>query len=198
MKKACVTIGSLAVACAAAAADFTWKYREDVGTSPMNAASWTDPENWVGGSVPSGKNPGVILSAATNRYIRIDTDVSIYYYTGCSQGYPVLFGEGSLTVTGTRDSGKTCNNVSFFVPLTVSGTYRDTHQRFGGNVAADLNVLGDGLQNAYTSPSFRYDWYASSANAERTYDVCNLASITVTIRFTRRRSWTRRRRASGV
>ena len=162
----------LVTAGSAFAADYTWVYRADVGTSPMNAASWSDPANWDENGVPDSTEAKAVvdLGAATNRYIRLADAVTVYQIKGCAKGHPVLFGENTLTITGTakENGARPTSDLAFFVPLKLTETVRNAWERFGKcEVAADLTLTGAGLQTVTGAIHFRQDWYANDTSDVR-------------------------------
>ena len=132
MNKAFAVV-TLFVAFSSFAADYTWVYRADVGTSPLNAASWSDPANWDENGVPDSTDAKAVvdLGAATNRYIRLADAVTVYQIKGCAKGHPVLFGENTLTITGTakENGARQTSDLAFFVPLKLTETVRNAWER---------------------------------------------------------------------
>ena len=155
---------------AAFAGDGKWIYDPEKGTSPANAALWSDPTNWTNGVVPSAKADRADLREATNRYIRIDTDLELYQLRGCSAGRTVIMGEGKLTLWGTAKNPSVISDYAiYYVPVALKDSLANAWERFENNyMAADFTLLNDGFQNPYNSTWFRSDWYADSSDPVRT------------------------------
>ena len=68
MKKCILVAAALAVG-SLFAQDGTWKYRAGIGTTPLNAVDWADPENWVDGLVATGVSSVATFAADSNKAI---------------------------------------------------------------------------------------------------------------------------------
>ena len=79
-----------------------WLYDASKGASPLAPALFSDPSNWEdaqGANRVPTTGDLIDLSAATNRYIRLDDDITLKQFRGCSSGYPKIIGSGSITFT---------------------------------------------------------------------------------------------------
>ena len=155
---------------AAFAGDGKWIYDPAKGTSPANATLWSDPSNWTNGVIPSAKADRADLREATNRYIRIDTDLELYQLRGCSAGRTVIMGGGKLTLWGTaKYPNVISDNAIYYVPVALKDSIANAWERFENNyMAADFTLLNGGFQNPYNSTWFHSDWYADSSDPVRT------------------------------
>ena len=169
MKKliAALVFGGCA-AVSASAADGKWLFRDGVGTSPMNAANWSDEENWEGGIVPDGASDKADLSAAADLYIRVDTAVELAGFKGGTSGHLVnLIGDGSLTVPlRSYPTGYKGQYVRFYIHListstSNNGTYAGGNCEYCGPTTLPAFDTNDGAFN------FRFDRFATAAGAVR-------------------------------
>ena len=136
-----------AVALSANCETVKWLYDASKGTSPTSPALFTDASNWEDeqgvNRVPT-TGDFINLTDATNRYIRLDTDITLKQFRGCSSGYPKIIGSGSITFTSV--SAAVQENIdgryaTFFVPVETLNTLANAYTHFGNlSMAADLEV----------------------------------------------------------
>lgn len=157
---------------AAEAGDGKWIFDPAKGTSVQNPALWSDPSNWTNGVIPSTKSDYANLSAATGRYIRVDSDIKVRNIIGCSNAadYPTLFGEGSIEFATSTSSAYSITQFNAFLPLTfnTSGNVWDNMRLI--NFADQVNFVNANHQVVLGRDNkvvFRPDWFAKSSNPVR-------------------------------
>ena len=166
--RALVFVGLLAPVGSLFAADGTWLLREGVGTSPMNAANWSDEHNWEGGVVPDGERDTADLSTAADLYIRVDTAVKLAGFKGGTSGHLVnLIGDGSLSVPlRNYPTGYSGQYVRFYIHLISTSTLYNSFYA-GGNCEYCGPTTLPGFDTNDGAFNFRFDRFASAAGEHR-------------------------------
>ena len=181
-------IGAAAAAMALSANCETvkWLYDASKGASPMSPALFADSSNWVdeqGNNCVPATGDLIDLSAAAGRYIRLDDDMTFLRFYGVQDNHPVIMGSGSLTFTGISASGQSGRiglDATFFVPVKSTRTLNNAYTHFGYiDMAADLDILGDGFQTAYGPLDLRMDWYANDSSPTRATNFFNNGKVNV-------------------
>ena len=182
-----VFVATAAIAMSAHSEQVKWLYDASKGASPLSPALFADSSNWKdaqGNNRVPATGDLIDLSAATNRYIRLDDDMTFLRFYGVENNRPVIMGSGSLTFTGvaaqTQESGRIGRDVTFFVPVKTLNTQNNAWTRFAyNNMAADLNVQGNGFQTAYGPLDLRMDWYANDSSPTRSTNFFNNGTVNI-------------------
>ena len=182
-----VFVATAAIAMSAHSEQVKWLYDASKGASPLSPALFADSLNWEdaqGNNRVPTTGDLINLSAATNRYIRLDDDMTFLRFYGVENNRPVIMGSGSLTFTGvaaqTQESGRIGRDVTFFVPVKTLNTQNNAWTKFAfNNMAADLDVQGSGFQTAYGPLYLRMDWYANDSSPTRITNFFNNGTVNI-------------------
>ena len=157
------------------AASGTWKLREGVGSGGTNWATWEDPDNWDGGSLPSGtvRSTDFASLPTTPVYINSTSGITlpaIIAEVWSPDNYSVIRSDSAVTVTYTGDGDSDFASIMglcLYAPWSFKGKGGT-----GGSSGVDLcdDCIGfSGTMDINENSRYRFDLYANSADGTRSY-----------------------------
>ena len=153
----------------------TWKVREGVGTGGTNWATWEDPANWEGGTLPSGTVQATSKATLPTDPVYITSTngitlprISAAVWTRDS--YSVIRSDFAFDVTYTGSGSSDYSSIQGFclyAPWSFKG-------KGGTGGSSGVDFCGDctgfsGTMDINESSRYRFDLYANSSSATRSY-----------------------------
>ena len=184
MKTILLSIVSMGIVSAIAAAvpDATWT--NGVANTPATAYSWSEAGNWQDGIV-GGEGDYVRLEPAARVYVKKDFPEAPVWISG--NGKAIVLGDVTVRQTHAHraelgNAGYIYGNVTYDIPYTSDGNTRLCY------VNADMNFCGRVIHSGNSdcrialssgSANFRFDRYADAAGETRTDDLDDLDYLAI-------------------
>ena len=151
----------------------TWKVREGVGTGGTNWATWEDPANWEGGTLPSGtvSADGKATLPTDPVYITSTNGITLPRISAAvwaPASYSVIRSDSIFNVTYTGSGSSDYSSIQGFclyAPWSFKG-------KGGTGGSSGVDFCGDctgfsGTMDINESSRYRFDLYANSSSATR-------------------------------